>query len=56
MEYIFYYFLSRSVDGTRMANPYITFDFLGDINGFVELDGVGYYIDDFAIEPAYKGE
>ena len=50
---IFYYFLKRSFDDTAISIPYTTFDFLGDIGEFVELDGVGYIIKDYATEVVY---
>lgn len=53
---VFYYFLRRSFDDTAIRIPYTTFDFLGDIGEFVELDGVGYIIEDYATEPVYAGE
>lgn len=56
METIFYYFLRRSVDGIPMDRPYPSFDYLGEPSDFVELDGVGYIIEDYATEPVYVGE
>ena len=50
METIFYYFLTRAIEDTPSAEPYCTDEYLGDIGDFVSIDGVGYYISDYAIE------
>lgn len=50
METIFYYFLRRAIDDTPYSTPYCTDTFLGDIGDFVSIDGVGYYISDYAVE------
>lgn len=53
---IFYYFLKRSFDNFVIKTPYITFDFLGNVGEFIEFDGVGYIIEDYAVEPVYVEE
>ena len=50
METIFYYFLTRAIEEEPMSEPYCTDVFLGNIGDFVSIDGVGYYISDFAVE------
>lgn len=55
-EMIFYYFLRRSLDNVPLNTPYITYEFMGDISEFVEIDGIGYIIEDFAVEAAHTGE
>lgn len=47
---IFYYFLKTSVDDTPLKKPIETLDYIGNIGDFIELDGVGYIIEDMAYE------
>ena len=46
----FYFFLKNAIDDSPRKMPYCTSTFMGDIGDFVTIDGVGYYITDFAIE------
>lgn len=55
MMRIFYFFLKSSLDDTPIRNPICTEDFLGDIGDFVEIDGVGYIITDYAEEVRSEG-
>ena len=48
METVFYYFLKRTLDDTD--EMITTNDFLGDIGDYVEIDGVGYTVSDYAME------
>ncbi len=45
---IFYYFLKRSLDDVENVFPFRTTDFWGEVGDFVEIDGVGYIITDYA--------
>lgn len=58
MYTVFYYFLTTSLDEIKRENPYVTDQYLGEVNDFVEIDGIGYYITDYAIETwsEYEGE
>ena len=47
---MFYYFLKRSIDDEPLSAPIITDTFMGDVNDYIEFDGVGYIITDFAVE------
>ena len=48
--FLFYYFLVSSLTGEKRKKPYCTDTFIGDINEFCSIDGVGYYIVDYAVE------
>ena len=50
METVFWYFLKRSLDNTQMRDPVPFFSYLGEIGDYVDLDGVGYIITDYAVE------
>lgn len=56
MEMLFYFFLKSSVDDTPKSSPVCTSVFIGEIGEFVELDGVGYIITDYAVEQHYWDE
>ena len=47
---IYYFFLRRSLDDSCLSTPYLTNTYLGDIGDFIELDGVGYIIEDYTTE------
>lgn len=54
MDTMFYFFLRSSIDGEKKADPVCTInEFLGDVGDYVELDGAGYIIDDYASELIY---
>lgn len=55
MTKLYYYFLRSAIDDSKITDPYITSDKIGNVGDFVELDGVGYYIDDYA-EEEYETE
>ena len=46
----YYYFLKRSVDDVMTKYPFCSMEFLGEIGDYVDIDGVGYIITDYAIE------
>jgi len=51
MDTKFYFFLRSSIDGERKLDPVCTYnEFLGAIGDYVEIDGAGYIIDDYASE------
>ena len=50
MERDFYYFLKTAVDEDPIEFPYHTDEYLGEIGDFIELDGIGYIITDYAID------
>lgn len=50
MDMIFWYFLKSSVDDVVKTSPICSQVYLGEIGDFVELDGVGFIIVDYAIE------
>lgn len=50
METLFWYFLKSSVDDIVRQSPICSECYLGEIGDFVELDGVGFIIIDYAIE------
>lgn len=50
MMRIFYFFLKSSLDDVPAKAPICTDVFLGDIGDFVDIDGVGYIITDYAEE------
>jgi hypothetical protein len=50
MTTLFYYFLRSAIDDSVNEQPYLTEDFLGEVGDFIELDGVGYYVEDYAME------
>lgn len=47
---LFYYFLKRSMTGEMRELPICTDSWMGDISNYIEIDGVGYIIVDYAIE------
>jgi len=47
---IFYYFLKRNLTGRTKKTPYPSFDYLGEPGEYVNLNGVGYTIVDYAVE------
>ena len=47
---IYWFFLRTALEDEKRANPICTDVFIGDIGEYVEIDGVGYYIDDYAFE------
>lgn len=46
---VFWYFLKRSIDDTAIE-PLCIEEYIGEIGDFVEIDGVGFYIDDYTVE------
>lgn len=56
MKKIFYFFLNSSLTDEPCAEPIITDNFLGDVGDYVEVDGNGYYVRDYAIEDCYQNE
>ena len=56
MTKIFYFFVNFAIDDEPCADPIITTDFIGDIGDYVERDGIGYFIRDYAIEDYYQDE
>ena len=50
METLFWYFLKSSVDDIVRKSPICSECYLGEIGDFISIDGVGYYIIDYAIE------
>lgn len=50
VQMIYYYFLKRSLDDTKVEEPYPSLEYLGDISDYCEIDGVGYIIEDYASE------
>jgi len=50
MTTIFYYFLKRARNNDPVSIPYCTSVYMGEIGDFITLDGVGYYITDYAME------
>jgi hypothetical protein len=56
MKKIFYFFVNSSVDDQPRTDPIITDSFLGNVGDYVEFDGAGYYITDYAIEDCYQDE
>jgi hypothetical protein len=50
MERIFYYFVKSALNGDVKENPICSDEFLGDIGDFIEFNGVGYIIIDYAEE------
>ncbi len=47
---IFYFFVKTSVGDVVRPNPICSDEFLGEIGDFVEIDGVGHIITDYAEE------
>ena len=47
---MYWYFVKRAFDDVIIDIPFPSNDYLGDINDFVEIDGVGYIITDYAEE------
>lgn len=47
---VFYFFVKTSIDNVVRDTPICSDEFLGDIGDFVEIDGVGYIITDYAEE------
>jgi hypothetical protein len=54
MTKIFYFFVNSAIDDEPCTEPIITDEFLGDIGDYIEFDGAGYYIRDYAIEDYYQ--
>lgn len=50
MERIFYFFVKSALDGTVKKNPICSDEFLGDVGDFIEFNGIGYIIIDYAEE------
>ena len=51
METLFYYFVKNSMNDTvDRRNPICSSKFIGDIGDYCEIDGVGYYIEDYTVE------
>ena len=50
METLFYYFVKNSMNDTVNKTPICSSKFMGDIGDYCEIDGVGYYIEDYAVE------
>lgn len=50
MERIFYYFVKRALTGEVKELPICSDEYLGDINDYIEYNGTGYIIIDYAIE------
>lgn len=46
----FTYFLKSAVDDQPLDRPICTDCFLGEIGDFIEFDGVGYIVEDYAEE------
>lgn len=51
MENRFYFFIKRSLDDEIQTEPICTTNFLGGVGDFFEINGVGYIITDYAVEP-----
>ena len=47
---VFYYFVKRAIDNVKVEEPLYFEKFIGDIDQFIEIDGVGYVIVDFVVE------
>lgn len=47
---IFYYFLKRTLTGETSKYPITTDVYMGEIGDYVDLDGCGYIITDYAVE------
>lgn len=47
---VFYYFVKRAIDNVKVEEPLYFEEFIGDIDQFIEIDGVGYVIVDFVVE------
>jgi len=56
MMKLFYFFVNSSVDDEPRTEPIITNTFLGDVGDYVEVDGAGYYVRDYAVEDCYQDE
>lgn len=48
---IYYFFLKRTLTGEKRETPFCSTTFIGDIGDFIQIDGIGYQITDFAVEP-----
>ena len=46
----YWYFLMRTTDDVMIDTPISSPYYLGDINDYVEIDGIGYIITDYAEE------
>lgn len=51
---IFYYFLRRNLDDVDMRFPLATTNYLGEIGDFVDIEGIGFTITDYAVEYDYE--
>ena len=56
MGIVFYFFVKSTLTDNKREFPICTDQWLGDIGSYVEWDGIGYTITDYAVEEVYFGE